>query len=61
MLHDSLKPVQEKKEALKKVLSDNIAEREGEIRERGDVVLGEINGMVEEINWYSSSVREETD
>ena len=48
MLHNSLKPVQEKKEALKKVLSD-IAEREGEIRERGEVVLGEINGMVEEM------------
>ena len=48
MLHDSLKPVKEKKEALKKVLSD-IAEREGEIRERGEVVLEEINGMVEEM------------
>ena len=48
MLHDSLKPVKGKKEALKKVLSD-IAEREGEIRERGEGVLEEIHGMVEEM------------
>ena len=48
MLHDSLKPVKGKKEALKKVLSD-LAEREGEIRERGEGVLKEINGMVEEM------------
>ena len=48
MLHDSLKPVKGKKEALKKVLSD-LAEREGEIRERGEEVLEEINGMVEEM------------
>ena len=48
MLHDSLKPVKGKKETLKKVLSD-LAEREGEIRERGEGVLEEINGMVEEI------------
>ena len=48
MLHDSLKPVKGKKEALQKVLSD-IAEREGEIRERGEGVLEEINGMVEEM------------
>ena len=48
MLHDSLKPVKGKKEALKKVLSD-LAEREGEIRERGEGVLEEINGMVEEM------------
>ena len=47
-LHDSLKPVKEKKEALKKVLSD-LAERQGEIRERGEGVLEEINGMVEEM------------
>ena len=48
MLHDSLKPIKGKKEALKKVLSD-LAEREGEIRERGEGVLEEINGMVEEM------------
>ena len=48
MLHDSLKPVKGKKEALKKVLSD-LAEREGEIRERGEGVLEEIRGMVEEM------------
>ena len=48
MLHNSLKPVKGKKEALKKVLSD-LAEREGEIRERGEGVLEEINGMVEEM------------
>ena len=48
MLHDSLKPVKGKKEALKKVLSD-LAEREGEIRERGERVLEEIHGMVEEM------------
>ena len=48
MLHDSLKPVKGKKEALKKVLSD-LTEREGEIRERGEGVLEEINGMVEEM------------
>ena len=48
MLHDSLRPVKGKKEALKKVLSD-LAEREGEIRERGEGVLEEIHGMVEEM------------
>ena len=48
ILHNSLKPVKGKKEALKKVLSD-LAEREGEIRERGEGVLEEINGMVEEM------------
>ena len=48
MLHDSLKPVKGKKEALKKVLS-NVAEREGEIRERGEGALEEIHGMVEEM------------
>ena len=48
MLHDSLKPVKGKKEALKKVLSD-LAEREGEIRKRGEGVIEEINGMVEEM------------
>ena len=48
MLHDSLKPIKGKKEALKKVLSD-LAEREGEIRERREGVLEEINRMVEEM------------
>ena len=48
MLHDSLKPVKGKKEALKKVLSD-LAERENEIREKGEGVLKEIHGMVEEM------------
>ena len=48
MLHDSLKPVKGKKEALKKVLSA-LAEREGGIRERGEGVLEDINGMVEEM------------
>ena len=48
MLHDCLKPVKGKKEAFKKVLSD-LAVREGEIRERGEGVLEEINGMVEEM------------
>ena len=48
MLQDSLKPVKGKKQALKKVLSD-IAEREGQIRERGEGVLEEIHQMVEEM------------
>ena len=48
MLHNSLKPVKGKKEALKKVLSD-LAEREGKIRERGEGVLEEIREMVEEM------------
>ena len=48
MLHDSLKPVKGKKQALKKVLSD-LAEREGQIKERGEGVLEEIHQMVEEM------------
>ena len=48
MLRDSLKPLKGKKDALKKVLSD-LAERKGEIRERGEGVIEEINGMVEEM------------
>ena len=48
MLHDSLEPVKGKKQALKKVLSD-LAEREGQIRERGEGVLEEIHQMVEEM------------
>ena len=47
-LKHSLNPVKEKVEALKKILSA-IAEREGEIRERGEGVLGEIHEMVEEM------------
>ena len=48
MLHDSIKAVKGKKEVLKKVLSD-LAERECEIRERGEGVLEEINEMMEEM------------
>ena len=47
-LECSLNPVKGKIEALKKVLSA-IAEREGEIRERGEGVLEEIHEMVEEM------------
>ena len=48
MLLNSLKPVKGRKEAVKKVLSD-LAEREGQIRERGEGVLEEIHEMVEEM------------
>ena len=47
-LRECLSPVEGKKEALKKVLSA-LAEREGEIRERGEGVLEEIHEMVEEM------------
>ena len=47
-LRECLSPVEEKKEALKKVLSA-LAKREGEIRERGEGVLEEIHEMVEEM------------
>ena len=47
-LRECLSPVEGKKEALKKVLSA-LAEREGEIRERGEGVLEEIHEMVEEV------------
>uniref|UniRef100_A0A1X7SYF7 Uncharacterized protein n=3 Tax=Amphimedon queenslandica TaxID=400682 RepID=A0A1X7SYF7_AMPQE len=47
-LEKSLNPVKGKIEALKKVLS-TLAEREGEIRERGEGVLEEIHEMVEEM------------
>ena len=47
-LKECLSPVEGKKEALKKVLSA-LAEREGEIRERGEGVLEEIHEMVEEM------------
>uniref|UniRef100_A0A1X7UM64 RING-type domain-containing protein n=1 Tax=Amphimedon queenslandica TaxID=400682 RepID=A0A1X7UM64_AMPQE len=47
-LREYLLPVEGKKEALKKVLSA-LAEREGEIRERGEGVLEEIHEMVEEM------------
>uniref|UniRef100_A0A1X7UVR6 Uncharacterized protein n=1 Tax=Amphimedon queenslandica TaxID=400682 RepID=A0A1X7UVR6_AMPQE len=47
-LRECLSPVEGKKEALKEVLSA-LAEREGEIRERGEGVLEEIHKMVEEM------------
>ena len=47
-LEHSLNPVKGKIEALKKILSA-LAEREGEIRERGEGVLEEIHEMVEEM------------
>ena len=47
-LEHSLNPVKGKIEALKKILSA-IAEREGEIRERGEGILEEIHEMVEEM------------
>uniref|UniRef100_A0A1X7SH31 B box-type domain-containing protein n=1 Tax=Amphimedon queenslandica TaxID=400682 RepID=A0A1X7SH31_AMPQE len=47
-LRECLSPVEGKKEAVKKVLSA-LAEREGEIRERGEGVLEEIHEMVEEM------------
>ena len=47
-LKECLSPVEGKKEALKKVLSA-LAERESEIRERGEGVLEEIHEMVEEM------------
>ena len=47
-LRECLSPVEGKKEALKKVQSA-LAEREGEIRERGEGVLKEIHEMVEEM------------
>uniref|UniRef100_A0A1X7VAH4 RING-type domain-containing protein n=1 Tax=Amphimedon queenslandica TaxID=400682 RepID=A0A1X7VAH4_AMPQE len=60
-LRECLSPVEGKKEALKKVLSA-LAEREGEIRERGQGVLGEIHEMVEEmINVLRQSERKLTE
>uniref|UniRef100_A0A1X7UUD9 RING-type domain-containing protein n=1 Tax=Amphimedon queenslandica TaxID=400682 RepID=A0A1X7UUD9_AMPQE len=47
-LRECLSPVEGKKEALKKVLSA-LAEREGEIKERGEGVLEEIHEMVEKM------------
>ena len=47
-LRECLSPVEGKKEVVKKVLSA-LAEREGEIRERGEGVLEEIHEMVEEM------------
>uniref|UniRef100_A0A1X7TUW3 RING-type domain-containing protein n=1 Tax=Amphimedon queenslandica TaxID=400682 RepID=A0A1X7TUW3_AMPQE len=47
-IRECLPPVEGKKEALKKVLSA-LAEREGEIREKGEGVLEEIHEMVEEM------------
>uniref|UniRef100_A0A1X7U0T0 B-box C-terminal domain-containing protein n=1 Tax=Amphimedon queenslandica TaxID=400682 RepID=A0A1X7U0T0_AMPQE len=47
-LKECLSPVERKKEGLKKFLSD-LAQREGEIRERGEEILKEIHEMVEEM------------
>uniref|UniRef100_A0A1X7UC35 RING-type domain-containing protein n=1 Tax=Amphimedon queenslandica TaxID=400682 RepID=A0A1X7UC35_AMPQE len=47
-LEECLSPVEERKEALKKVIS-SITKREGDIKERGQGVLEEIYKMVEEI------------
>ena len=61
MLHDSLKPIKGRKEALKKVLSDLVM-REGQIRERGEGVLEEIHQMVEEmVNVLRQSERKLTE
>ena len=60
-LRECLSPVGRKKEALKKVLSA-LSEREGEIRERGEGVLKEINEMVEEmINFLRRSEKKLTE
>ena len=60
-LESSLEPVKEKAEAIKKVMSA-IAEREGEIRERGEGVLEDIHEMVEEmINVLRQSERKLTE
>uniref|UniRef100_A0A1X7UVH3 RING-type domain-containing protein n=1 Tax=Amphimedon queenslandica TaxID=400682 RepID=A0A1X7UVH3_AMPQE len=60
-LRRCLLPVEGKKEALKKVLSA-LAEREGEIRERGEGVLEEIHEMVEEmVNVLRQSERKLTE
>uniref|UniRef100_A0A1X7UW25 RING-type domain-containing protein n=2 Tax=Amphimedon queenslandica TaxID=400682 RepID=A0A1X7UW25_AMPQE len=60
-LEGSLNPVKGKIEGLKKVLSA-LAEREGEIRERGEGVLEEIHEMVEDmINVLRQSERKLTE
>ena len=60
-LRQCLSLVEGKKEALKKVLSA-LAEREGEIRERGEGVLEEIHEMVEEMmNVFRQSERKLTE
>ena len=60
-LRECLSPVEGKKEALKKVLSA-LAEREGEIRERGEGVLEEIHEMVEEMmNVLRQSEKKQTE
>ena len=60
-LRECLSPVEGKKESLKKVLSA-LAEREGEIRKRGEGVLEEIHKMVEEMmNVLRQSERKLTD
>ncbi|XP_019862662.1 PREDICTED: tripartite motif containing 13-like, partial [Amphimedon queenslandica] len=47
-LEECLSPLEERKEALKKVIS-SLTEREGDIRQRGQGVLEEIHKMVEEM------------
>uniref|UniRef100_A0A1X7T6B0 RING-type domain-containing protein n=1 Tax=Amphimedon queenslandica TaxID=400682 RepID=A0A1X7T6B0_AMPQE len=60
-LRECLSPIERKKEALKKVLSA-VAEREGEIRKRGEGVVEEIQKMVEEmINVLRQSERKLTE
>ncbi|XP_011408845.1 PREDICTED: tripartite motif-containing protein 3-like, partial [Amphimedon queenslandica] len=60
-LKECLLPVERRKAALKKILSA-ITEREGEIRERGEGVLAEIHGMVEDmINVLRRSERKLTE
>ena len=60
-LRKRLSPVERKKEALKNVMSA-LAEREGEIRERGEGILKEIHEMVEEmINVLCQSERKLTE
>ena len=60
-LRECLLPVGRKKEALKKALS-SLAEREGEIRERGEGVLNDIHKIVEEmVNVLRQSERKLTE
>ena len=47
-LHEHLKPVKDKEEAIKKILHD-LSVREAEIRETGESVLEDIHEMVEEM------------
>ena len=60
-LKNALNPIKGKIEALKKIMSA-IAEREGEIRERGEGVIKEIHEMVEEmVNVLCESERKLTE